>query len=460
MRLEKDYLGEEMLPDEVYYGIATHRALRYYDISGCRWQRAFIKSLALVKQAALLTIKELGYMDDLRADALLQAARELADGELDQQVVVDPLQGGAGTALNFNINEVLANRALEILGHEKGRYDIISPVDDVNRFQSTNDVIPTASRMAVMYSLKELETAIANLQTALQEKEQQYADAVKVGRTQYQAAVPVSLGMEFGAWAEAAGRDRWRVYKSLERIKVVNIGGTALGTGITAPRRYIFRVIDHLRRISGLGIARAENLVEATSNNDAYSEVSGIIRSHAVNLIKMGNDLRYLSSSDCGEIKLKPLLRGSSVMPGKVNPVIPEMMVQTGMKALGNDTIIAQASAAGHLELNAFMPLITYTILESMQILARVDEKAVRCCISEITADEARMNENLYRSNALLTVLLPYLGYTRAEEIWRYMQEKQVDVKQANRELHFLDDNKLAELFTPHNLLKLGEVDI
>lgn len=459
MRIEKDYLGEESLPGDAYYGHSTARALRIYDVSGYRWQRLFIKALAQVKMAALTSLKELGYLDADKADVLLDAARRLEIGELDDHIVVDPFQGGAGTATNFNVNEVLANKALEIMGMEKGRYDIISPLNDVNRFQSTNDVIPTASRLAVIYALKDLETNIENLQKALQEKEKEYASIIKSGRTQYQAAVPVSLGMEFGAWAEAIARDRWRVYKSFERIKVVNIGGTAVGTGITAPRKYIFRVIDNLRRISGVGVARAENMVEATSNNDVFSEVSGIMRSHGTNLIKIGNDLRFLSGDSCGEIRLKPIMRGSSIMPGKVNPVIPEMMVQVGMKILGNDQIVAQAVAAGHLELNAFIPLITYTMLESMELLTRVDEKVVHYCIIDVEPDVERIRYNLFRGNAIITVLLPYLGYENAEEIWRYMLENQVDIVEANRQLAFMDGNRLEEILQPHNLLKLGETD-
>ncbi len=459
MRLEQDYLGEASLADDAYYGLATYRARLIFDVSGYRWQRVFIKSLAQVKQAALITIKELGNMETEKVDALLQAAKILEQGDLDEQIVVDPFQGGAGTATNFNINEVLANQALELMGYEKGRYDIIHPLDDVNKYQSTNDVFPTASRLAVIYSLQELEPAITELQLALQEKEQAFAGMLKSGRTQYQAAVPISLGMEFGAWAEAIARDRWRVFKSLERIKVVNIGGTAVGTGITAPRQYIFRVIDNLRKITGLRIARAENLLEATSNNDAYSEVSGIIRSHAANLIKIANDLRYLSSDDCGEITLKPLLRGSTIMPGKVNPVIPEMMIQAGLKVLGNDVVIAQAVSSGHLELNPFIPLITYTLIESMGLLKNADRKACSYCINDISANEVRMQANFYRSNALITALLPHLGYARAEAIWSYMREKNLDIKQANAELGFLEPAGLDYLLTTEQLLKLGEVD-
>ncbi|HWP97679.1 MAG TPA: aspartate ammonia-lyase [Syntrophomonadaceae bacterium] len=460
MRTEKDHLGEELLDDEAFYGLSTTRAQRLFNVSGYRWQRTFIKSLAIVKQAAIQSCWELGYMEEDKARALLQAAQILEEGALDDQIVVDPFQGGAGTATNLNINEVLANQALELMGLEKGRYDVIHPLDDVNRFQSTNDVIPTAARLAVIYALKDLEQAIEKMQEALQEKERQFARLVKSGRTQYQAAVPVSLGMEFGTWAEAIARDRWRVFKSVERIKVVNIGGTAVGTGITAPRKYIFRVIDHLRRFSRLGVARAENLVEATANNDVFSEVSGIMRAHAGNLMKIGNDLRFLSSDVCGEILLQPLIRGSSIMPGKVNPVMPELMVQCGMKVLGNDAIIAQAAAAGHLELNAFVPLIVYTLLESLEMLTHVDEKAVAYCIPSIMADEGRIHDNFMRSNALVTALLPVLGYSQAEVVWNYMQEHKLDIREANQALGFLPQEKLQDLLIPENLLKLGEAEI
>ncbi|MBO8158908.1 aspartate ammonia-lyase [Thermosyntropha sp.] len=460
MRIEKDYLGEESVPEDAYYGLATVRASKIYDVSGYRWQRVFIKSIAQVKQAALQTIKDLGYMEENKADALLQATQILESGQLDQYIIVDPLQGGAGTATNFNINEVLANKALEILGYEKGRYDIIHPIDDVNKFQSTNDVFPTASRLAIIYALKELEAAVEKLQSSLQEKEKEFVSLVKAGRTQYQDAVPISLGMEFSAFAEAIARDRWRIFKSFERIKVINLGGTAVGTGITAPRRYIFKVSEQLRKITGLGIARAENMVEATSNADVYSEVSGIMRSHAVNLIKIGNDLRFLSSSLCREITLKPLIRGSSIMPGKINPVIPELMVQSGLKVLGNDTTISYATSQGHLELNPFLPLITYTMLESLELLQKTDLRAVDYCIRDIKANPERIRQNLYSSQALLTVLLPYLGCTRIEEIWNYMQKNQLDLVQANQILNFMPPEKLEELLNPYNLLRLGEVDI
>lgn len=459
MRFEKDHLGQEALPDDAYYGISTARALKLFDVSGYRWQRVFIRSLALVKQAALQSCHELGYLNDDLAHALLAAVEKVKEGEYDHQVVVDPFQGGAGTATNLNINEVICNIALEMLGCDIGRYDVIHPIDDVNRFQSTNDVIPTAARLAVMLALKELETSIQKMQEALQNKEREYARIVKSGRTQYQAAVPVSLGMEFGAWAEAIARDRWRVFKSLERIKVVNIGGTAVGTGITAPRRYIFRVIENLRKLSGLNIARSENLLDATANNDAFSEVSGILRAQAGNLIKIGNDLRFLSSDSCGEILLKPLIRGSSIMPGKINPVMPELMVQGGMKVLGNDAIIAQAVAAGHLELNAFIPLITYTLLESIGLLTRVTEKAATHCIPWITADRQRIRSNFERSNALLTALLPALGYSRAEALWNYMQENNLDIWEANQKMKLVDEAALKDLMVPENLLKLGEVE-
>lgn len=458
MRIEEDYLGQETLPDEVYYGAFTQRAGRYFNVSGSRWQRVFILSLAQVKEACLTTTRDLGYLDREKAAALLQACQALQSGDLDQHIIVDPLQGGAGTATNFNINEVLANKALEIMGYDKGRYDIIHPLEDANRFQSTNDVFPTAARVAVLYTLHELQDAVTELQTVLQEKEQAYAGLVKVGRTQLQSAVPVSLGMEFGSWAEAVARDRWRIFKSSERLKVVNLGGTAVGTGISAPRDYIFRVTDQLRKITGLNLARAENLTEATANADVFAEVSGIMRSHAANLIKIGHDLRFLASDICGELQLPPLVRGSSIMPGKVNPVIPELMVQVGLRVLGHDSAIVQAVASGSLELNPFMPLIAYSMIESMQLLTSLDQKTVRYCLREVQANHERIQENLLRSQALVTALLPHLGYQKAENLWHFMQKEGVDVRQANRLLGFMEPDHLDALLNPRQLLKLGEV--
>ena len=331
--------------------------------------------------------------DDAKADAIERACRELADGLLDDHIVVDRLQGGAGTSTNMNVNEVIANRALQLLGQPPGAYERVSPLDDVNLHQSTNDTFPTALRLAAIGLLHDLEEEVVSLQEAFQQKEQQFAHIVKVGRTQYQDAVLTTLGREMGAYAEALNRDRWRIYKCEERLRVVNLGGTAIGTGFAAPRQYIFRVVDVLRELSSIGFARAENLTEATQNADVFVEVSGILKAHAMDLLKICGDLRLLSSgpeAGLGEIRLPQRQAGSSIMPGKVNPVIPEAVSQAALMVAGYDATIAVAAGLGSLELNAFLPLVASCLLQSLSLLARSCEILRRHCVEGIEADEER----------------------------------------------------------------------
>ena len=308
----------------------------------------------------------------------------MIDGRLDQHVVVDALQGGAGTSTNMNVNEVLANRALQLLGRPLGDYQTVNPHDDLNLHQSTNDTYPTALRVAAIFALHDLERNVVALMEAFQEKEKQLADVVKIGRTELQDAVLMTLGREMAAYAEAIGRDRWRIYKCEERLRVVNLGGTAIGTGLGAPRQYIFRVVEHLREITGLGLARAENLIEATQNADALVEVSGILRTLAVNLLKIANDLRLLSSgphAGLGEIRLPPRQAGSSIMPGKVNPVIPEAVAQAAIAVMGHDQMILQAVGGGNLELSQFLPLVADSLLTSIDLLTDACDIFARHCV-------------------------------------------------------------------------------
>jgi aspartate ammonia-lyase len=314
----------------------------------------------------------------------------------------------------MNVNEVIANRAIEILHGKKGDYSIIHPLEDVNRHQSTNDVYPTAIKVAGIYRFKNLSEVIADLQGAFQEKEKEFGAIVKIGRTELQEAVPITLGAEFSAFADAFARDRWRTFKCEERLRVVNIGGTAVGTGLTAPRDYIFLVIEKLREVTGLGLARGENIMGETANADAFVEVSGILKAHAVDLIKIANDLRLMNFT--GEIKLPQLQTGSSIMPGKVNPVLLEAAVQVGIKVIANDGIIAETAARGTLQINEFLPLLAHAFLESLDLLINIDELLV-INVRKIAADDGKCREFFEQSPMIITALLPVIGYDRATEL-------------------------------------------
>lgn len=438
MRNEHDILGTIEIPKDAYTGIHTHRAVENFAISNYKIDEDLIKSYGLVKLACAKTIYNIEESDNDKSSAIKQACEEMAEGKLNEYIQVDALQGGAGTSLNMNINEVLANRALEILGKEKGSYKVISPLNDINKYQSTNDTFPTALKIASIYKLKKLETTVIELQEALERKEKEFSSIVKIGRTELTEAVLTTLGKEFSAYAEAISRDRWRIYKCEERLRVVNIGGTAIGSGLGAPKKYIFQVIENLRDITQIGLARAENLVDNTQNADVFSEVSGILKAHATNLIKIANDLRLMSSYD--EIHLPAVQAGSSIMPGKVNPVIAEMVAQIGLKILGNDVIISHASALGQLELNHNMPLIAFTLLESLNLLINTNRIFAQKCIDGIVANEEKLKTELHSSTAILTALLPRLGYEKLSEV----SEKIKDTKTTVRE-YVLGNNLLTE---------------
>jgi len=420
-RREHDQLGERDVPDDVRHGIHTERALENFPLLGRPVHRDLARAFGAVKLAALRTNRSLGYLpDDGATGALERACRELLDGTLAPAIVVDALQGGAGTSTNMNVNEVLANRALEILARPRGSYDAVSPADHVNLHQSTNDTFPTALRIAAIWGLRDLERAVLGLQEAFQGRERAFAHVVKIGRTECQDAVLTTVGREMGAYAEALSRDRWRLAKCEERLRVVNLGGTAIGTGIAAPREYIFRVVEELRDITGLGLARAENLVEATQNADTFVEVSGLLKALAASLIKISSDLRLLSSGPeggFGEIRLPARQAGSSIMPGKVNPVIPEAVTQAALLAIGRDQALTMAAAMGSLELNPFLPLVAHCLLENLDLLARACGSLSHRCVAGIEADEARCRLHVENATASATALVPLIGYARASDL-------------------------------------------
>jgi aspartate ammonia-lyase len=460
-RSEHDSLGEKELPADALHGIHTARALENFPLTGRAVHPELARAYGTVKLACAMTDRALGVWadDPAKADAIERACRELSESALLEHIVVDALQGGAGTSTNMNVNEVLANRALVLLGLPPGTYGRVSPLDDLNLHQSTNDTYPTALRLAAIRLLKTLEQRVVALQESFQAAEKRFAHVVKVGRTQLQDAVLTTLGREMSAYAEAINRDRWRIYKCEERLRVVNLGGTAIGTGLAAPRQFIFRVVDTLRELTGIGFARAENLVDATQNADVFVEVSGILKAHAVSLLKISSDLRLLSSgpeAGFGEIRLPARQAGSSIMPGKVNPVIPEAVSQAAMLVMGHDATIALACASGSLELNPFLPLVADCLLESLDLLARADDILRRHCVEGIEADEARCRRHVENSTAAATALLPALGYERAGEAARLAQARGTTLRETVLREGWLTAAEFDDLISPEAVCRLG----
>jgi aspartate ammonia-lyase len=451
-RKEKDFLGEKEVPQEAYWGIHTQRALENFPISGYRVNPMLVKALAMVKKASCQANVELGYLGEEKGKCILPACDEMIEGKLYDQIPIDALQGGAGTSSNMNINEVLANRAIELLGGTKGDYHIVHPIEDVNLHQSTNDVFPTAIKIACIFLLRDLSQTIAQVQGAFQKKEREFAKIVKVGKTELQEAVPMTLGGEFSAFGEAMARDRWRTFKCEERLRVVNIGGTAVGTGLSSPRSYIFLVIEKLREITGLGLSRGENLLDATANTDPFVEVSGILKAHASNLIKIANDLRILHFS--GEIELPILQTGSSIMPGKVNPVAMEATIQAGLKIMANDFLVTEACSRSTLQINEFLPLLGHSLLESLDLLNKIDE-LLATHVEGITANEARCRESFDQSPMIMTAFLPHIGYDQASALLKeFFSLGKKDVREFLAEK--IGRDLVERVLSPERLISLG----
>jgi aspartate ammonia-lyase len=459
MRVEHDLLGERKVNDECYYGIHTLRALENFNLSGRPIHSVLVDALVTVKKACAITNRDLGFLDERIGNAIIEACDEILSGALKDQFVVDAMQGGAGTSANMNANEVIANRAIEILGGNKGNYELVHPLDHVNMSQSTNDVFPTAVRIAAIKLLKPVSELFASLQSALQEKEEEFSTVLKVGRTQLQDAVPVMLGQEFGAWAQAIARDRWRLYKAEERLRQVNLGGTAAGTGLNADRKYIFMVVEKLRELTGIGLARAEYMMDPTQNTDVFVEVSGLLKTSAVNLSKIANDLRLLSSgprAGIGELILPQVQAGSSIMPGKVNPVIPEAINQIAFKVIGNDTAISLAAQSGQLELNPFLPVIADNLFEILDLLRNGLEMFINKCIKGIKADEKRCREMVESSFTLVTALISHIGYDKASEIAKKCLTTGKSVRELVIEEKILDEDTLKFILNPIDMTKPG----
>lgn len=457
MRREEDSLGVMQVDEQVYYGVHTARALANFPLSSRKVRPEIIRALALVKLAAAETNEALGKLAPDKAQAIAAAALEVASGQWADQFVTDAFQGGAGTSTNMNMNEVLANLANERLGAKKGDYTCVHPLDHVNLGQSTNDVYPTALKIALIQALAALSEACAELQGAFQKKEAEFAGVVKVGRTEMQDALPVSLGQEFGAYAEALSRDRWRLYKVEERLRQVNLGGTAVGTGINADRRYTAMMMEKLRSLTKIGLARAENLIDATQNADVYVEVSGLFKAMAVNLAKISADLRLLSSgprTGLGEITLPARQAGSSIMPGKVNPVMTEMMTQASFQVMAADLAITLAAQAGQLELNAFLPLIGENLFEALELLTNGAGLFARHCIRDITANREQCAALVERSLGLAALLVPALGYDRAAELAKQAACENKTLREVLLAEAIMDEETVAQLFAPQKMLR------
>ncbi|MCE5278497.1 MAG: aspartate ammonia-lyase [Planctomycetaceae bacterium] len=458
-RKEHDFLGERDVPAAALYGIHTLRAVENFPLARRPVHPELVHAYGAVKLACARTNRELGSLSERVAVPIEQACAEMMEGMLDSHVIVDALQGGAGTSTNMNVNEVLANRALQILGRPLGEYDTLSPADHVNLHQSTNDTYPTALRIAAIRMLRSLEREVVALLEEFQRQEKAMADVVKVGRTQFQDAVLLTLGREMAAYAEALGRDRWRIYKCEERLRVVNLGGTAVGTGLDAPRQFIFKAVEHLRDVTGLGLARAENLVEATQNADVFVEVSGILKACASNLIKISSDLRLLSSgpeAGLGEIRLPPRQAGSSIMPGKVNPVIPEAVTQAALAVCANDQAITSACSMGSLELNAFLPLVADCLLTNLDLLARGCNILRRHCVAGIEADAERCRKFVNGATASLTALVETLGYDKAVEVARLAADGAKSVRQVVLDLQLMSEKEFDDLTAADRVNQLG----
>lgn len=419
-RIESDSIGEKNVPKEAYYGVQTLRGCENFRITNRSMHTQFIISLAEVKKASAIANYEAKLLDKKIEEAIIKACDEIISGKLHEEFIVDPIQGGAGTSANMNVNEVVANRAGEILGGVKGAYDMVHPNDHVNMGQSTNDVIPTAGKITTINLLDRALASLNELEDALLVKAKEFDDVIKMGRTQMQDAVPIRLGQEFKAYSSAIKRDIKRIEKVKEDLRVVNMGGTAIGTGINADEYYFKEVVPALAKVTGIEFVQAEDLVDSTQNLDVIVAVSGAIKTCAVNLSKMANDLRLMSSgprTGFGEINLPPKQNGSSIMPGKVNPVIPEVVSQVAFNIIGNDMTITMAAEAGQLELNAFEPVIFYNLFESIDTLKNGVDTFIKNCITGITANRERCESLVENSVGIITAICPHVGYKDAAKI-------------------------------------------
>ncbi|MFH1119472.1 MAG: lyase family protein [Bacteroidota bacterium] len=470
-RTETDFLGSRQVPSEALYGIQTVRACdNFPDRSPfyIEWYQA----MGLVKQACYMTassyfralkqkhgekIPGVRFVSDEILETMIQVASGMSKGEYAGHFLVPAMSGGAGTSINMNVNEIIANASLLKLGHKPGDYHLIDPTEEANIFQSTNDVVPTALKVAVMFLLNDLETAINELRAGVEVLEGRYRDSLRVAYTQMQEAVPSSYGKLFSNYSDALSRDWWRVSKCFERIKVVNLGGSAIGTSIAVPRYFVMEVVQQLQHLTKLPVTRGENLGDTTSNLDAFVEVHAIIKAHAVNLEKIVNDLRLLASDIAGAgIKLPQQQVGSSVMPGKINPVIPEFVISSSHQVYANDNLISGLCAQGCLDLNAYLPLIGHAMIQSLKLMIGSCRTMLENMVKGIEVNTAVSLERLMHSPAIATALSPHIGYHKAGEVAKRMKSTGKSILEINEELQLIPLVKMNEILQPGNLLKAG----
>ncbi|WP_096156241.1 MULTISPECIES: aspartate ammonia-lyase [Bacillus] len=459
MRVEKDFLGEKEVPTDAYYGIQTVRAVENFPITGYRIHEELIKAMAIVKKAAALANMDTKRLYSGIGENIVKAADELIAGKMHDQVIVDPIQGGAGTSINMNINEVIANCALELMGEEKGNYVLCSPNTHVNMSQSTNDAFPTAMHIAVINLSEKLLDTMGDMLAAFKQKANEFNHVIKMGRTHLQDAVPIRLGQEFEAYSRVLERDIKRIKQSRQHLYEVNMGATAVGTGLNADPRYIEQVVKHLQDISDLPLTGAEHLVDATQNTDAYTEVSGALKVCMLNMSKIANDLRLMASgprAGLGEISLPARQPGSSIMPGKVNPVLPELINQVAFQVVGNDQTICLASEAGQLELNVMEPVLIFNLLQSISIMNNAFRTFTDNCLEGITANEERMKEYVEKSVGVITAVNPHIGYEVASRIAREAILKGVPVRELCLQYDVLTEEELNLILDPYEMTKPG----
>lgn len=458
-RIEHDSIGEKKVLAKAYYGVQTLRAAENFHITGLVMHPEMLVSIAQIKKAAAITNFEVGRLDKKRAEAIVNACDEIIEGKLQDQFIVDPIQGGAGTSLNMNANEVIANRAIELLGGEMGDYTLVNPNDHVNYGQSTNDVFPSCGRMTAIKLLDRAKGQLERLYNALMQKSREFDSVIKMGRTQLQDAVPIRLGQEFHAYASAIQRDIRRFENAKHEMGALNIGGTAIGTGLNADVQYFRKVVQNLVLISGLDLVQSFDLIDATQNLDGYASISGTVKTCAINLSKMSNDLRLMSSgprTGFGEINLPAKQNGSSIMPGKINPVIPEVVNQVAFNIIGNDMTIAMATEAGQMELNAFEPIIFYNLFQSIETLTFATRTLVDNCISGITANVEKCRDEVLGSVGIITALCPHVGYETAAVIAKEAIDTGASVKDLILRDKLLTEEELDIILNPYSMTEPG----